>query len=75
MFLYGFVCDIGARLCGWMCLIQCKFCGFREVSLFHVFSELVDIQLTSGCLFSRFWGALDLLFLAFEGLGNRFENR
>ena len=48
---------------------------FCEVSLFHVFSELVDIQSTFGCLFSRFLGPLGLLFPAFKGLGSRSENQ
>jgi hypothetical protein len=52
-----------------------KYLGFREVSLFHVFSELVDMQLTFGCLFSSFLGSLDSVFLIFEGLGSRSENR
>ena len=30
--------------------------GFREVSHFHVFSELDDIQSTFGCLFDGFLG-------------------
>ena len=52
-----------------------KYNGFREVSLFHVFSELVDIQSTFGCLFGRFLGTLGSLFLIFEGLRSRSENR
>ena len=51
-----------------------KYCGFREVSLFHVFSELVDIQSTFGCLFSSLLGTLGSLFLIFEGLGSRSGN-
>ena len=50
-----------------------KYCGFREVSLFHVFSELVDIQSTFGCLFGSFWGTLGSLFLICEGPGSRCE--
>ena len=49
--------------------------GFREVSLFHVFSELVDIQSTFGCLFGRFLGTLGSLFVIFEGVGSRCGNR
>ena len=49
--------------------------GFREVSLFHVFSELDDIQSTFGCLFGSFLGTLGLLFLICEGLGSRSEIR
>ena len=47
--------------------------GFREVSLFHVFSELDDIQSTFGCLFGSFLGTLGLLFLICEGPGSRSE--
>ena len=53
----------------------CKYGGFREVSLFHVFSELVDIQSTFGCLFGRFLGTLGSLFVIFEGVGSRCGNR
>ena len=42
-----------------------KYCGFREFSLFHVFSELVDIQSTFGCLFGSLLGTLGSLFLIF----------
>ena len=52
-----------------------KYNGFREVSLFHVFNELVDIQSTFGCLFSRFLDTWSSLFVIFEGMGNRCENQ
>ena len=47
--------------------------NFREVSLFHVFSELDDIQSTFGFLFGSFWGTLGSLFLICEGPGSRSE--
>ena len=40
-----------------------------------MFSELVDIQLTFGCLSGSFLGTLGALFLICEGLGIRFEIR
>jgi hypothetical protein len=52
-------------------LKQCEYFGFRQVSLFHVFSELDDIRLTFGCLFDRFLGTWNSLFLIFGSLGNR----
>ena len=58
-----------------MCWKHGKYFGSREVSLFRVFSELVDIQSTLGCLFGSFLGTLGALFLICEGLGSRSENR
>ena len=55
-------------------LKHCKCIGICEVSLFHIFSELVDVQSTFGCLFGRFLGTLGSLFLIFDGLGSRCEN-
>ena len=49
--------------------------GFREVSLFQVISELDDFQSTFGCLFGSFLGTLGSLFLSFQALGSRSENR
>ena len=51
------------------------YCGFREVSLLHVFSELDDIQATFLCLFGSFLGTLGSLFLICEGPGSRSEIR
>ena len=48
---------------------------FVRFHFLHVCSELVGIQSTFGCLFSRFLGTLGSLFLIFEGLGSRSENR
>ena len=74
MFFSGCGSENDTRICGRMCWKQCKCYGFREVSLLHVFSELVDIQSTFGSLFGRFWGTLGSRFLIFEGLGSRSGN-
>ena len=44
---------------------------FCEVSLFHVFIELDDIQSTLGCLFGSFGSTWNSLFLIFEGPRSR----
>ena len=75
MFFSGFGSENDARICGGMCENIVNTSGFRDVSLFHVFSELVDIQSTFGCLFGRFLGTLGSLFVIWEGVGSRYENR
>ena len=52
-----------------------KYLGFREVSLFHVFSELDDIQSTFLYFIGSFLGASGALFLICEGLEGRSEIR
>ena len=58
-----------------MCWKHVKYNGFREVSLFHVFGELDDVQSTFGCLFDSFLGTWNSLLQIFAGLGSRSENR
>ena len=75
MFFGGFAYGNASRICGRTCWKHSKYRGFQEVSLFHVFSELDDIQSTFGCLFGMFLGTLGSLFLICEGLGSRSEIR
>ena len=58
-----------------MCWKHFKYTAFRMVSLFHVCSELGDIQSTCGCLFDRVLDTLGLLFLICEGLRGVVEIR
>jgi hypothetical protein len=58
-----------------MCRKHIKYDGFRQVSLFQLFSELDAIQSSFGCLFASFLGTLGSVFLICECLGAMLELR
>ena len=74
LFFNRFGCGNDTRIWGWTCWKHSKYCGFRQVSLFHVFRELDDIQSAYGCLFSSFLDTLGWLFLTLDGVGSKRES-